>query len=487
MTVSPPSPELRRLVDRLMEGEPLARTEMARLEDLLESPEALAYYLSITSQEGLMPEAVAAAETATPGAKRRRILPFRQLIQAVAASVIFFIGWKIGTTGSSTRDQPAPVVESRPARITGLMGVEWNAGEEPDLLSRAATARRLSIRSGLVEVTYASGVRVTLEGPADFTVNDTTSGKLDAGKLVASVPKGAEGFRVDYAKGNVVDLGTEFAMDARNDGAMELGVLDGKVNLNLPGEAPRPLLVNQSIVHGGSGDEPVQAIPFDREKFVRRLPARDFRWDMTSFSPKTLEFDVSHLIWKGSRYRAIFKWIHGQDAIVVRDVALYCDDKLVVGDSHTGSTGILQHVHDNRYQLDLPPQEFRRGRWTIRATIEPMERLSPNITGPVLSQGILQLEEGLVTTANPADFIGKWSYYALGRRYVREFHADGTVSLSVEGQAIPEAFEGSRWTVENGVLRATVPDQAAVEEHVLRNPDTLIFTSRPYDNATRMR
>ncbi|MFD0894592.1 FecR domain-containing protein [Luteolibacter ambystomatis] len=482
MTSAPPSPELRRLVDRLMDGETLSRTEMAGLEEMLDSPDALAYYLSVTSQEGMMPEAIAGAEPPVEGDKVVRF-PFRIIFQAAAACAIFVIGWQLG------HHRPAPKLEtshSPAARITGLMGVEWKSGEEPDLVGHGGVAKRLAFQSGLVEVTYGSGVRVTLEGPADFTINDETSGKLDAGKLVASVPKGAEGFRVDYAKGNVVDLGTEFAMDARDDGSLELGVLDGKVDLNVPGDTPRRLLVNQAVIHGNDAQEPVQAIPLDREKFVRRLPARDFRWSMDSFEPKQLEFDVTHLIWKGSSYRAIFKWINGKDAIMVHDVGLFCDGELVAKDFHTGSTGGLQKVDANVYKLDLKPSDFRRGRWTIRASIDPYAR-SKEITGPVHSEGILQFEEGMATSAGPSDFIGSWSYYHAGKHYVRSFQPDGTVMFSVDN--VPgDSFKGSHWSVTDGVLDVDVPGQIGiVEQHVLRDAKTLIFITNPYDNAVKLK
>ena len=74
-----------------------------------------------------------------------------------------------------------------------------------------AASDRIFIETGLVELTYANSVRMTLEGPADYHVLDEISGGLDAGKIYTTVPKGAEGFCVDYAQGSVVDLGTEFA------------------------------------------------------------------------------------------------------------------------------------------------------------------------------------------------------------------------------------------------------------------------------------
>lgn len=481
-----PAPELRRLVDRLMNGEAFSRTEMARLEELLEAPDALAYYLSVTSQEGLMPEAIAAAEPPVSTRKSFPAIPARILFQAAAAGAILATGWQIGARRAVPK--PAAAAEVSAARITGLMGVDWKEGHEPDLLADGSSAGRLTFQSGLVEVTYASGVRVTLEGPADFTVKDAASGRLDAGKLVASVPKGAEGFRVDYAKGNVVDLGTEFVMDARKDGSLELGVLDGKVDLNLPGENPRRLLVNQAVLHGNDPGEQVRAIPLNRSKFVRRLPARDFRWNLASLSPKTVEFDVTHLIWKASNYRAIFKWINGKDGMTIRDVALYRDGERVASDDHSGKTGTLNNVSENIYQLDLGRDDYRRGRWKIRATLEPLAR-TPNLVGPVQSEGILQFEEGLASHAGPEDFIGRWCYYHLGNRYVREFHPDGTMTFEINGARVTRNFAGSRWRVENGVLISTLPETSPKnldERHVLRDARTLIFVSQPYDNAVKL-
>ena len=483
MTPPAPDPELRQLIDTLMDEGRLSRALMERLEEMLESPDALAYYLSVTSIEGMMPEALASDESRGP-LRKRSYFPMQRACQVAAACAVFLLGWWLGER--STPGNVAPTTVSEPARITGLVGVQWKKGGAPDLISGSAAANRLAVESGLVEITYANGVRVTLEGPADFSVTDATSGKLGSGKLVASVPKGAEGFRVDYPEGNVVDLGTEFAMEAHSNGTTEVGVLDGMVNLNLPGEEPRLLLVNQAVLHDQDAAEPLQAIPLNREKFVRRLPSRDFRWSMTSLSPQTLEFDVSHLIWKGSRYRAIFKWIQGQDAILVKDVELCLDGRTLVGDPHTGATGILSTVKDNVYSLDLKPGDFQRGRWTLRVTIEGYPRTA-TLTGPVQSQGILQLEEGLVSSAGPQDFIGRWSYHHLGQHFVREFHKDGTVTLEMNGKPLGSEFRGSHWTVDHGVLVTTLPDLKSEERHVLRNADTLIFVSMPYDNATMVK
>lgn len=478
-----PTPELRKLIDQLLAEGGLGRVETSRLEELLKDRDCLRYYTEIMSQEAMMAEALEGIEE--PQAKVTRF-PRKAIALAAAACVIFGLGffsgmWRPGMDRERAMKQPA-------VQVTGLMGVEWESGGVPNLGAGSVAAERVAFRSGLVELTYGNGVRVTLEGPADFSVASPTSGNLVSGKLVAYVPPGAEGFTVDYAKGKVVDLGTEFAMDVSADGKAELGVFDGEVELRLPGDKPRPLFQSQAVLHDTTAEHELRAIPLDRDKFVRRLPARDFRWALTSDTAQEIEFDVTHLLWKPSQYRAILKWVDGRDAIIVSDVELRLDGRPVASDPHEGATGALKLVRENIYRLNVDPGKFARGRWTLHATVKPYPRVDAMAAykGPVESQGILQFEEGLVSKATKEDFIGRWGYHHLGARYVREFHADGTVLLTKDGAPYKEAFVDSHWEMDDGVLKVWIPDQNAFESHVLRDADTLIFTSNPYDNAGKL-
>jgi hypothetical protein len=484
-----PTPELRNLVDRLHDGPPLGRLETARLEELLADDHALSYYLEITRNEALLPDVIRLVAPATIPVRHRLHIPWLPLAFAAAAGIAFVLGLAIGRRNAATPSQIAvsPAHPGVPARITGLVGVEWNDGAAPNLLGGASSSDRVLIKTGLVELTYASGVRLTLEGPADFHVSDEASGRLNAGKIYATVPKGAEGFHVDYAKGRVVDLGTEFAMEVRADGSTELGVFDGEVELHRPGTLPISLFKNQALVHDSETEEPLRSIPLDREKFVRDLPNRDFRWEVSSPSPQHLVIDVSHLVWKPSKYRTIFKWIEGFDRVSIRDVRLCLDGNPVSSDNHSGTTGVVEWVSDNIFTLSVPPDAFRRGKWTIHATLEPMPRPAGSAESkmPVRSQGILQFEEGLVSRASTKDFLGRWSYRFLGDHFIRHFHPDGTVSLEKNGKPYAPAFAGSRWIVENGELRVLVPKLGITESHILRDDHTLIFVSQPYENAVR--
>jgi hypothetical protein len=198
---------------------------------------------------------------------------------------------------------------------------------------------------------------------------------------------------------------------------------------------------------------------------------------------------VTHLVWKPAKYRTIFKWISGPDAVTIRDVRLLRDGKLVAADDHAGSTGVLRYVSNNIYALDVHPGSYSRGRWTITARIETLSREGGNLADadlPIDSRGILQFEEGLVTGAGPDQFTGRWTYRHMGQSFVREFHPDGSVSLEQNGIKDADSWVNSRWTVENGVLDVSIPKRRLVERHVLRDAGTLIFTSNPYENAVKI-
>ncbi|GAA5118643.1 hypothetical protein GCM10023212_09300 [Luteolibacter yonseiensis] len=470
---------------------------MARLEEFLLDDDAMAYYLAVSQQEALLPSAIPASYLSPVERPGERGLPrFVWIAGSVAAAcLVFFAGLGFGRRlekpQGRTAGSPAPVVtpaDMSPARITGMVGVEWrDEGGHPHIDLNAGS-NEISIKSGLVEVTYSSGVLVTLEGPAVFRVDGYESATLESGKLYTTVPPGAEGFKVHYSGGTVEDLGTEFAMDIHPDGSTEVGVFLGKVKLHSSGRESIMLFENQSLVQSPDAAEPLQPVPLDRQKFVDRLPARDFRWEVNSPEAKEVSFDVTHLVWKPAKYRAIFKWINGPDAVVLKNVRLCCDSKVVASDDHPGSTGILRFVSDNIYTLDIGPEDYIRGNWTVVAEIGTMDREGGRLVEsapPFSSRGILQFEEGLVTEAGPSQFMGRWSYRHMGDSFTREFHPDGSVSLEKNGVSEKISWADSRWTVESGILKVTLPKKGLEERHVLRDLDTLIFSSNPYENAVK--
>lgn len=97
------------------------------------------------------------------------------------------------------------------------------------------SGQRLQIGTGEIELTYASGTKLLLVGPAEFLV-EPIGGQLYRGGLVASVSEEGHGFTITTPSGKVVDLGTEFGVAVDDFGLSEVSVFQGKVEAfhNLP-------------------------------------------------------------------------------------------------------------------------------------------------------------------------------------------------------------------------------------------------------------
>lgn len=116
------------------------------------------------------------------------------------------------------------------ARLTGSKDLQWSdAAAAPRPGDHVNRGQKLALSRGLVEITFDSGARVVLEGPAVLDVNSAWDATLRRGTLKASVPPEAIGFRISNPAVEVVDLGTEFTMIADASGAAEVLVLKGEV------------------------------------------------------------------------------------------------------------------------------------------------------------------------------------------------------------------------------------------------------------------
>ena len=82
-------------------------------------------------------------------------------------------------------------------QITGMVDCRWSvaSGQENQkseigyLKSAVALGERLDIHTGLLEITYETGAKVILQGPATYEVESATGGYLAVGKLTARLEK----------------------------------------------------------------------------------------------------------------------------------------------------------------------------------------------------------------------------------------------------------------------------------------------------------
>lgn len=89
----------------------------------------------------------------------------------------------------------------------------------------------LQLYKGLAELQFDNSARVVIEGPAEFRILAEDRIGLQYGKIYATVPQEAIGFSIYTKNAKVIDLGTEFGVQADSNGDTHLHVIKGKTTL----------------------------------------------------------------------------------------------------------------------------------------------------------------------------------------------------------------------------------------------------------------
>ncbi|HBO46076.1 MAG TPA: hypothetical protein DD670_19565 [Planctomycetaceae bacterium] len=181
---------------------------------------------------------------------------------------------------------PAPVtpspVNKSVARITRMNRCVWAmTGQDPSVGTTLFSNQRLELNEGLVEVVFDDGASMIIEGPSAFETR-RKGGFLHQGRLVARVPKGAEGFTVETSSAVVIDYGTEFGVSVEEDNAAaEVHVFEGEVALETRSKAAKDSIERRRLTAGtaarvevasSDGGITVRAITPVDDLFVRTLP-----------------------------------------------------------------------------------------------------------------------------------------------------------------------------------------------------------------------
>ncbi len=207
----------------------------------------------------------------------------------------------------ATTNQPSPL-PGKPERelvgeITGTADCRW---ADPQKVPSAVVPMgcKYELASGLVEISYASGAKVILEGPCTYEVDSAAGGFLSLGKLTARVEKNDECgmmndelktpgsdihhssfithhlFAVRTPTAVVTDLGTEFGVEVARTGITTSHVFRGSVSVRLAGGGdgqPDVILHENESAHietgeGGAGPRLVRhGVAANSPRFVRWL------------------------------------------------------------------------------------------------------------------------------------------------------------------------------------------------------------------------
>jgi hypothetical protein len=209
----------------------------------------------------------------SPGSKvarreRRSRFPY-VLASALAASLLMVL---MMVVFRKTDESIAllPPTQQPFATIAQTVDVAWG-GERSFGKGDRTAANTLELREGFVRLELDSGVRVTLQGPARFELITPERAKLTSGLLTATVPLGAEGFRVDTPNAEVTDLGTAFGIHLDDNGISNVSVFDGEVDVALPDSTEKRLLKEGESARIGNG-KVIESVDFDGTVFEKLWP-----------------------------------------------------------------------------------------------------------------------------------------------------------------------------------------------------------------------
>lgn len=148
---------------------------------------------------------------------------------ALAASVALVLGslpWIFGLNKSEAI-----------AWVTDAQDCSWNKDSVQQ--GRLVPRQILTVKSGLLELGFASEATVLVEGPAEIEIKSASQLRLLKGRVAVKMPKGLSGFEVLTQQGRILDLGTEFGVSVDSEGKVDVKVFEGKVVASLNEQSQR--------------------------------------------------------------------------------------------------------------------------------------------------------------------------------------------------------------------------------------------------------
>lgn len=160
-----------------------------------------------------------------PPRQQRKISRFGIFILAMnAAAIVFFIVF--------LRVVP-PKGGVEVATLSDSINAKW-ADIDASMKEGArlfADNDKLMLREGIVELLFDNDTKVIIEAPAEFQILADDRIDLAYGKAYTAVSPDAIGFSIYTPNTRVIDIGTEFGVQAEVNGDMQLHVVKGKTML----------------------------------------------------------------------------------------------------------------------------------------------------------------------------------------------------------------------------------------------------------------
>lgn len=240
--------EAMRLISSAFDGT-ATRTDLDALERLLEDPAMLRVYMAMAEQHaglawrarwragpdadflrGFIAPAVPGdpvpgdSASGSPSRGRRAARVAVALATATLALLGAFVAWRAGD-GARGRNAAARI-----ATVTALDNAQWD-GPRQFAVGDPLASGPVRLLDGRAQLRFDSGATVTLNGKTELEIVNGRRVFLRSGRITPFVPPTAHGFTVVSPGGEVVDLGTEFAVGVDEAGRTNVYVIDGKVDV----------------------------------------------------------------------------------------------------------------------------------------------------------------------------------------------------------------------------------------------------------------
>jgi hypothetical protein len=246
-------PEPDELIQLYLEGG-LDEAGACQLHDRLQADPGLADQLFLQLEmDALLRASAPPTYVAAPAPRRRYRFRTLATVAALAACIALAGAWILERLASAAEVWVEPTTAAV-AVLTHGVQMDWDRpGIEP---GAPLAPGPLKLRSGIAQIEFFTGARIRIEGPAELELISAGEAALRRGKLSAEVPPQAVGFRIRTPQGEVVDLGTEFALQV-DGSSSEVHVFKGEVEVHPRAAEMRSLREGQAVAFGLRTDERV--------------------------------------------------------------------------------------------------------------------------------------------------------------------------------------------------------------------------------------
>ena len=173
-----------------------------------------------------------AAERILREASRRQHSARRKFVNWVASlAAIVIVGGAATLWWTKTRTVNPAQPDVAVAEVVEEGSVVWSENTTALRSGSMIYPGRLDFASGLLTLRFRSGATVTFRGASSVRIESDMLVHLDRGQATAQVPHWAKGFTIETTDVEVVDLGTQFGVVAGGNGATDVVIFEGEVDV----------------------------------------------------------------------------------------------------------------------------------------------------------------------------------------------------------------------------------------------------------------